>query len=71
MSKLDWILTFLLPNAQSAVQILRRKDANRTGKDDLAADALEFRLNCVRAIQDDLPLPELPESLRPKAAPVE
>lgn len=42
MNKTKLILTLLLPLLQTAVTLLRTKDENSTGKDDLAADALEF-----------------------------
>jgi len=44
MSKLDWILAFVIPNLNSAAILLRRKDANSTGADDEAAEAIEYAL---------------------------
>jgi hypothetical protein len=39
--KLKLILSLLLPLARTAVQLLRDKDENSTGLDDLAADQLD------------------------------
>lgn len=44
MNKLDWILIFVIPNMKTAASLLRRKDANSTGVDDEAAEAIEFAL---------------------------
>jgi hypothetical protein len=39
--KLKIILSLLLPLARTAVQLLRDKDENSTGFDDIAADQLD------------------------------
>ncbi len=65
-SRLDLILTFVTPQLQVAAQLLRRRDTDSTGADDLTADILDFASRAISAIQNGLPLPDLPESLRPK-----
>ncbi len=43
--KLKLILAMLLPVARMAVQLLRDKDENSTGVDDVAADQLDAAIN--------------------------
>lgn len=66
-NKLDLILAFAVPSMGSAAQLLRMKDTNSTGADDLTADAIDFASACIVAIRTGAPLPDLPKSLRPKA----
>lgn len=42
MTKLDWILMFILPSMRTAAALLANKDANSTGADDEAAEAINF-----------------------------
>lgn len=46
--KLKLILSMLLPLASVAVQLLRDKDENSTGIDDIAADQLDAAINSLR-----------------------
>jgi hypothetical protein len=42
MAKKFWIQIFILPNLKSLAAYLRLKDENSTGKDDEAAEAIDF-----------------------------
>lgn len=42
MNKFWWIQIFILPNLRSAAAYLRTRDANSTGGDDEAAEAIEY-----------------------------
>lgn len=66
MSKLDWILMLIGSNLPIASSLLRNKDANSTGADDMAADLLDYTGAVLRAVQFNTPIPDLPASLRPK-----
>ncbi len=66
MNKLQTILMFLMPAVQGAARYLRMRDTNSEGRDDQAADALDFAVGCVEALAYGTPLPDLPKSLRPK-----
>jgi hypothetical protein len=46
--KLKLILSMLLPIASIAVQLLRDKDENSTGIDDIAADQLDTAIESLR-----------------------
>lgn len=66
MSKLEITLMFAMPQMKIAAQLLRKKDANSTGSDDIAADIMDYAADAVTAVQNGFPLPDLPASLRPK-----
>jgi len=66
MSKMDWILATTTPGMSIAASLLRAKDDNSTGADDLTADILDYGVAAIHAIQFGLPMPDLPASLRPK-----
>jgi hypothetical protein len=66
MSKLQWVLMLLGPNLSIAANLLRAKDTNSTGSDDLGADVLDYTGKVLQAIQFNMPMPDLPSSLRPK-----
>lgn len=66
ISRLDIVLEIAKPTMRSAAGMLRRKDANTTGKDDMAADAITFAIDMLDAVQNGEPIPDLPASLRPK-----
>lgn len=65
-SKLQMIMFFTLPAVRGAASFLRNKDSNSTGKDDLAADALDYAVEMVESLVNNTPTPNLPASLRPK-----
>lgn len=66
MNKMDWVLLLVGSNLPIAANVLRNKDANSTGSDDVAADVLDYAASVLRAVQFNQPLPDLPASLRPK-----
>lgn len=68
MGKMDWVLLLVGSNLPIAASILRNKDTNSTGSDDVAADVLDFAGAVLRAVQFNQPIPDLPASLRPKPA---
>ena len=59
--KLKIILSMLLPLADMAIQLLRDKDENSTGFDDIAADQLSAGIESVRKYLNphNEPLPPL------------
>lgn len=48
-----WVLRFLEGPLRSAVQVLRNKDANTSGWDDLLANAFDFALDILAAYKKD------------------
>ena len=66
-SKLKYVEWFVIPGMKTGAQILRTKDANTTGSDDLTADIFDFAADAFFAVKNGLPLPDLPVSLRPKS----
>lgn len=66
MTRLDWVLILIGSNIPIASTLLRNKDANSTGADDLAADILDYAGAALRAVQFGTSIPDLPASLRPK-----
>jgi hypothetical protein len=57
--KLKIILSMLLPIARVAVQLLRDKDGNSTGVDDIAADQLDAAIGSLEKYLNPNPLPPL------------
>jgi hypothetical protein len=57
--KLRIILSMLLPIARVAVQLLRDKDDNSTGFDDIAADQLDTAIGSLERYLKPGPLPPL------------
>ncbi len=57
--KLKLILSMLLPIADVAVQLLRDKDENSTGIDDIAANQLDAAIKSLREYLNPTPLPPL------------
>jgi hypothetical protein len=51
MSKLDWILLFVMPPLQTAAQLLADRDANSTGADDEAAEAIRYAIDRLQKFQ--------------------
>lgn len=51
MTKLDWILLFVLPGLRTASQILRNKDKDSVGADDIAADAIDLAIKKLEEYQ--------------------
>jgi hypothetical protein len=49
MSRKWWIQIFIIPNLRSAAAWLRLKDADSTGADDVAADAIDFAVGKLEA----------------------
>lgn len=45
MHKRWWIQVFIIPNLRSLAQWLRMRDANSTGADDEAANAIDYALS--------------------------
>lgn len=68
MSKMDYVELFAIPGLKSGAIILRNKDTNSTGTDDVCADIFSYAADAFAAVKNGLPLPELPASLRPKPA---
>jgi hypothetical protein len=58
--KLKLILFMLTPVMQSAIQLLRNKDANTTGWDDIAANQLEAALVSLQQYLSDADTNPLP-----------
>jgi hypothetical protein len=48
-----WIRIFILPNLRSAAVYLRFKDANSTGTDDKAADAIDAAVDLLEKWIDE------------------
>lgn len=44
MKKIDYILLFLMPSLQTAAKLLADRDANKTGADDEAAEAINYAI---------------------------
>lgn len=59
--KLKFILTMLLPTMRFAASLLRDKDANSTGLDDIAADQIDAAISTLEKYllnpSGDSPLP--------------
>lgn len=66
MNKLQWIMLLIGSNLPIAEMLLRNKDTNSTGADDMAADLMGYTSKVLQALQFGLPIPDLPSSLRPK-----
>lgn len=55
MSKLSWVLFFILPGLRTAAQLLRTKDADSVGADDEAAEAIEYAITRLERYQATKP----------------
>lgn len=62
-SKRDIFLMIALSQTKTVSTLLRMKDDNDTGSDDIAADIVDFTVDCIQAVQRGVQLPMMPASL--------